>query len=101
MAFGSSDTTRSTSSVNTQLKWSCIMTIMKSVTVTEFKTHCLELIDQAMKNGKSFLLTKRGEPAAMLNPPPKKQPRKWIPGQFRDEVKVVGDIVSPLDVEWE
>ena len=73
------------------------MTIMKSVSVTEFKAHCLELVNEVSRTGESVVLTKRGKPTAMVVPPPVQEGQKWIPGQFKDTAKIVGDIVAPLD----
>jgi len=77
------------------------MTTMKSMSVTEFKAHCLELVNEVSRTGESLLLTKRGKPAAVVGPPPVEEGRKWIPGQFKDTAKIVGDIVAPLDEPWE
>ena len=77
------------------------MTIMKTMSVTDFKAHCLEMLNQVAKTGQSILLTKRGKPAALISPPPAEQPKKWVLGQFRDKVKIVGDLVEPFDEPWE
>jgi prevent-host-death family protein len=74
---------------------------MKSVSVTEFKAHCLEFINQIAKTGQPMLLTKRGKPTVMVAPPPVETPRTWIPGQFRDKCEIVGDVIAPLDESWE
>jgi prevent-host-death family protein len=71
------------------------------VSVTEFKAHCLEFINQVSKTGKPITLTKRGKPTAMVVPPPKEEKRRLVLGQFRDQVKIVGDILEPFDEPWE
>jgi prevent-host-death family protein len=77
------------------------MTIMKTVTVTEFKAHCLEFLNQVAKTRESLILTKRGKPTAMVVPTPPSDGPRLIPGQFRDKGKIFGDIISPLDEPWE
>jgi prevent-host-death family protein len=74
---------------------------MKSISVTEFKAHCFELIDEVARMGESLVLTKRGKPIAIVGPPPVQGREKWIPGQFKDSAKIVGDILAPLDEPWE
>ncbi len=74
---------------------------MKTVSVTEFKAHCLEFLNQVDKTGQPLLLTKRGRPTAMVSPPPPPKTKRWEPGQFADKMKLVGDVVAPYDEDWE
>ena len=43
----------------------------QTVSVTEFKTKCLSLLDGVGKNGGSITVTKRGRPLAKVVPAPK------------------------------
>ena len=27
--------------------------------------------------------------------------KKWVLGKFKDQTEIVGDIIAPIDVEWE
>ena len=74
---------------------------MKSVSVTVFKAHCLEMVNQVALSGQPVILTKRGKPTAMVVPPPADKGPKWVAGKFKDSAKIVGDIVAPLDEPWE
>ncbi|MEQ1821350.1 MAG: type II toxin-antitoxin system Phd/YefM family antitoxin [Fimbriimonadaceae bacterium] len=74
---------------------------MKTVSVTEFKAHCLEFLNQVAKTGESMILTKRGKPTAMVSPPPPETSKRWIPDQLEGKITIVGDIVAPLGVPWE
>ena len=74
---------------------------MKTVTVTEFKAHCLEFFNQVAKTGQCLLVTKRGKPTAMVSPACAEKPKKWVLGKFKDQTEIVGDIIAPIDVEWE
>lgn len=75
--------------------------IVKNVSVTEFKAHCLEFLNQVAKTGEPLLLTKRGKPTAMVSPPPADTSKAWVPGEFRDKAKIVGDLIAPYDEPWE
>jgi prevent-host-death family protein len=68
---------------------------------TEFKAHFLELIDEIKLSGKGILITKRGKPAAIVLPPPVDESQKFQIGKFDGTVKIVGDIIAPIDVEWD
>jgi len=45
------------------------------------------------------VVTKRGKPVAQVVPLVRKPAR--IVGAMKGEIRILGDIVSPLDVEWE
>jgi prevent-host-death family protein len=77
------------------------MTTMKTVTVTEFKAHCLELVNEVSRTGEPVVLTKRGKPTAMVVSPPSQEGNRWIPGRYEDKIRIVCDIVAPLDEPWE
>jgi prevent-host-death family protein len=40
-----------------------------SITATEFKARCLELMDRVYQTGESIIITKRGKPISRLAPP--------------------------------
>ena len=75
----------------------------ESVTISEFKTKCLALVDRVKKSGQPLLITKRGKPIAQVVPPPEgDKPRSWL-GCMRGTGSIVGDIVSPVTnaSDWE
>jgi len=74
---------------------------MITISATEFKAHCAEMLARVAKCGETLLITKRGKPVAMVIPPNGVPPRKFVPGMFAGTAEIVGDIISPLDVEWE
>lgn len=72
----------------------------KQVKASEFKAKCLALIDEVAATGQPVVVTKNGKPMADLvphSPPKKKNPF----GIWKGKVKIVGDIISPIDVEWD
>jgi prevent-host-death family protein len=65
----------------------------------EFKAKCLKLLDQVAENRQPLIITKRGKPVAELVPiKPKEQA---LFGAMKGSVLYMGDIISPLDVEWD
>jgi prevent-host-death family protein len=75
----------------------------QAVAVSEFKATCLKLLEQVRRTGTPVLVTKRGEPIAMVVPvlPPPPQP-SWL-GMGAGSARIVGDIMAPLVAEsdWE
>ena len=71
----------------------------KAIKASEFKEKCLALIDQVAASGDKLVITKNGEPLVELVP---HRPKKQSPfGIWKDSAKITGDIISPIDVEWE
>ena len=70
------------------------------ISAAEFKAKCLKLMDEIARTGKPIVITKRGKPVAKLVPA-EPAPRKPLFGYMAGTITYVGDIESPLDVEWE
>lgn len=75
---------------------------MQQVSVSEFKAHCLRLFAEVKSTGRSFLVTKNGDPIAIVSAvPPEVQDRTAF-GSMRDSTRISGDILEPIDeAEWE
>ena len=71
----------------------------KTMAAGEFKAKCLEVLDRVADTGEPVIVTKRGRPVAQVAPVAKK-PRTLF-GFMKGEMRIVGDIVSPLDEPWE
>lgn len=69
-----------------------------TIAAGEFKTKCLKLLDRVAEQRETLVITKYGKPVAQLVPMP---PEKNIIGAMRGSVLWEGDIISPIDVEWE
>ncbi|HEY6464019.1 MAG TPA: type II toxin-antitoxin system Phd/YefM family antitoxin [Polyangiaceae bacterium] len=41
---------------------------MKSVAISDFKAHCLSLLDDVARTGEPLLVTRRGKPLARVSP---------------------------------
>ena len=76
---------------------------MQTISVSEFKARCLKLFSDVKLTGRSLLITKNGDPIAMVSPPPPEiGSGKSAFGVMADRTTFVGDIVSPLGPDdWE
>jgi prevent-host-death family protein len=77
--------------------------MLEQVTISKFKATCLRLLDNVKKTGQPLLVTRRGEPIAIITPPPPPQkPESWL-GAMKDTVRISGDIISPAlnEKDWE
>ena len=75
----------------------------ETIMISKFKATCLAVLDRVKKTGQPILVTRRGEPIALIEPPPQqKSPKSWM-GMFSSRGKITGDIISPaLNPEkWE
>jgi len=68
---------------------------MKTITVSEFKTHALQVVGQVAKTGKPVIVTKRGEPLAEVVPYAGTDDAP-MPGKLAETLVFEKDIVSPL-----
>jgi prevent-host-death family protein len=71
---------------------------MPSIGAGEFKAKCLQLLDEVAASRKPLVITKFGKPVARVVPMP---PAVKLRGALKGSVLYEGDIVSPLDNDWE
>ena len=69
------------------------------MSATEFRAKCLGLIDEVAETGREIVITKRGRPVVRLVPF-RRKPRSLF-GMDRGRMKILGDIIAPIDVEWD
>ncbi len=72
---------------------------VRTMKASEFKAKCLKLMDEVAESGREIIITKNGRPVSRLTPY-RKRPDTFF-GADKGKIKILGDIVSPLDVEWE
>ena len=72
---------------------------MNSIKASEFKAKCLSLMDEVARTGEPLVITKNGKPVATLIPYGEK--RRTVAGLHAGAMRVLGDIVSPLNEPWE
>jgi len=77
--------------------------MQETMPISKFKATCLRLLDQVKKTGKTILVTRKGEPIALVSPPPPPpKSESWL-GSLSQSIKIEGDIISPVlhEEEWE
>jgi prevent-host-death family protein len=77
--------------------------IEEKVTISKFKATCLSLLKKVKQTGRPVLVTRRGEPVALIVPPPvPEKPKTWL-GIYAEKGRIVGDIISPAGApeDWE
>jgi prevent-host-death family protein len=75
------------------------MTKSKEIAAGEFKAKCLKLMDSVQKTKIPIVVTKRGKPVAKLVPIEGEATEFF--GCMKSTMRVVGDIISPVDIDWE
>lgn len=74
---------------------------MKTLLISEFKTHCIAEIGEACRTGEPIVVTRRGKPIARVEPIVEKKPERVF-GGMRDEMEIKGDIVNTdFGDDWE
>jgi prevent-host-death family protein len=73
----------------------------KTYGASEFKTHCLRLLDRVAEKGEEYIVTKHGKPVAKLVPVEGRTARP-LRGLHKGLVEVKGDIVNVnLEDDWD
>ena len=71
----------------------------RTVKASEFKAKCLALMDEVADGSGDIVITKYGRPVARLTTCQERP--KTLFGADRGRMKITGDIISPMDVEWD
>jgi prevent-host-death family protein len=73
----------------------------RTIAAGEFKAKCLQLMDEVVKGNLTLIVTKRGKPVMKAIAPaaPEEKPFRSVVGRSPN-VKILGDIISPLPQEW-
>ena len=72
---------------------------MRTIEASELKTRCLQLIDEVTESGEQLVITKSGKPVSLLSP--YTAPATSLFGLHRGSLTVSGDIVAPIDEDWD
>ena len=72
--------------------------IYHTCTTVEFKEQCLEIIAELVECGGKVIIFKDGEPIVQLTQ--YEEPPLNGYGSMKGQIKIHGDIVSPLPPEW-
>ena len=71
----------------------------KIIEASELKIKCLKLMDEVAETGEDIVITRNGRPVSRLVPYWEKPKTLW--GIDRGKFEILGDIIEPIDVEWE
>jgi len=71
-----------------------------NISAAEFKAKCLKLMDDVKEHHTQITITKYGKPVAKLVPVEEEE-RVPIFGAMEGTCAVLGDIISPIDEEWD
>jgi prevent-host-death family protein len=66
----------------------------------QFKAQCLQLMDQVQQTHEEIVITKHGRPVAKLVPIDEPHSSSFI-GYMKGSVVVSGDIIAPVEEDWE
>ena len=72
---------------------------VKTIKASEFKAKCLKLMDEVAESGEEIIITKNGRPTARQVS--YRERPKTLFGIDRGKLEILGDVISPIDVEWE
>jgi prevent-host-death family protein len=72
--------------------------VMKTIAATDFKAHCLALLEEVRQTRQSLIVTRHGRPVAEISPYVAREVEAENP--LKGSILHQGDIVSPLDVRW-
>lgn len=72
---------------------------IRTIKASEFKAKCLKLMDEVAEGGCQIVITKNGRPVSRLVP--YRERPKSLFGIDRGRIEIIGDIIEPVDVEWE
>jgi prevent-host-death family protein len=72
----------------------------KTMKASEFKAKCLAVMDEVAQTGQGVVVTKNGKPVVELVPH-KPQAKRGLFGLLKGDLVIKGDIMSPIDVEWD
>lgn len=68
------------------------------INASEFRRNFSRYLRNVAESGDELIITKFGQPLVKLVP--YHNPHSIV-GMFKDDIRILGDIVEPLDVEWE
>jgi prevent-host-death family protein len=71
----------------------------KTVAATEFKAHCLALLEEVRQTRQSLLVTRHGKPVAEISPYVPKSDAAENP--LKGSILFQGDLISPLNEKWD
>ena len=74
--------------------------VKETVSASHLKAKCAEVLDRVERHKTSLIVTRRGRPIARLVPF-EKDASLALYGSLSGSVRFWGDVIEPLEVEWE
>ena len=71
----------------------------KMVAATEFKTHCLALLEEVRQTRQSLLVTRHGKPVVEISPYMPRSADQANP--LKGSILFEGDVISPVKEKWD
>ena len=75
------------------------LTDVRTIKASEFKAKCLKLMDVVANSGVEIVITKNDRPVSRLVPYRDEEPSMF--GRDRDKIRILDDIIEPIDVQWD
>lgn len=72
---------------------------VKKINAVLFKKQCLKYLELTFERNETIIITKNDKPIAKLIPYDTNVPPLF--GRMRGTVTINGDIIKPIDTEWE
>jgi prevent-host-death family protein len=69
---------------------------MKTLSASEFKAKCMNVLDQVARTGERVTVTKRGRPVAQVVPVVDADDGVSPQQRIMGAIEVVGDVISPV-----
>ena len=71
----------------------------KSIPATQFKTHCLALLEEVRETRQSLLVTRHGKPVVEISPYTPRNAARVNP--LKGSIVFQDDLIAPLIERWE
>jgi len=69
------------------------------IAISQFKSHCLEIIEKLQTNGQSVIITKRDKAVAKVLPIDNKKVSLF--GMLKNKAEIKANILDPIDEKWD
>lgn len=79
--------------------WGCAVKIPKTVPATEFKAHCLTLLEEVRHTRQPLLVTRHGKPVVEISPYMPRNSEQSNP--LKGSLLFEGDVLSPIEEKWD
>jgi antitoxin (DNA-binding transcriptional repressor) of toxin-antitoxin stability system len=68
------------------------------IAISQFKSHCLEIIEKLQTSGQSVIITKRDKAIAKVLPIDTKKISLF--GMLKNKAEIKADILEPIEENW-